>query len=92
MLMPGLTTPLHCRNSFLTNVKRRINFALKAQHPGHKNQQVHTLFPFVGNPRNDMPEGLLIKLTDYIELVKWSGKQLCFVFSNDECLVRLRCY
>jgi len=30
--------------------------------------------PFAGNPRKDMPRGLPFKLTDYIELVDWTGR------------------
>jgi hypothetical protein len=33
-----------------------------------------TLMPFVGNPREDMPKGLPFCLTDYIELVDWTGR------------------
>jgi len=29
-----------------------------------------------GNPRKDMPVGLPFKLTDYIELVEWTGKKM----------------
>jgi hypothetical protein len=36
--------------------------------------QPSTLYSFVGNPRQDMPEGLPFKLTDYLELVDWSGR------------------
>ena len=32
------------------------------------------LFPFAGNPRQDMPNGLPFKLTDYLELVDWTGR------------------
>ena len=59
-----------------TSIKRRINVALKTQRPNALNQQAHNLFPFAGNPRNPMPEGLPFKLTDYIELVEWTGKQM----------------
>jgi REP element-mobilizing transposase RayT len=59
-----------------TSIKRRINFALKTQHPDYKNQQAPRLFPFSGDPRNDMPEGLPFKLTDYIELVEWTSKHM----------------
>jgi hypothetical protein len=31
------------------------------------------LFPFVGNPGKDMPQGLPFQLNDYLELVDWSG-------------------
>ncbi|WP_120511889.1 transposase [Photobacterium salinisoli] len=32
------------------------------------------LFPFAGNPRNHMPEGLPFRLLDYLELVDWTGR------------------
>ena len=51
-----------------TSIKQRTNTALK--------KQPNTLFPFIGNPRKNMPEGLPFKLTDYIELVEWTGKQI----------------
>ncbi len=35
--------------------------------PGH-------LLPFVGNPRKEIPKGLPFKLTDYLELLDWSGR------------------
>ena len=38
-----------------------------------ENQQSN-LFPFVGNPRQDMPEGLPFHLKDYIELVDMTGR------------------
>ncbi|MES9851430.1 MAG: transposase [Candidatus Thiodiazotropha sp. L084R] len=34
------------------------------------------LFPFVGNPRTDMPNGLPFRLTDYLQLVDWSGRAI----------------
>lgn len=30
--------------------------------------------PFAGNPRKDIPKGLPFRLTDYIELVEWTGR------------------
>jgi hypothetical protein len=30
--------------------------------------------PFAGNPHKDMPRSLPFKLTDYIELVNWTGR------------------
>jgi hypothetical protein len=36
------------------------------------NQPSH-LLPFVGNPRNDMTKGLPFRLTDYLELLDWTG-------------------
>lgn len=32
------------------------------------------LHPFVGNPREDMPQGVPFSLKDYIELVEWTGR------------------
>ena len=34
------------------------------------------LLPFVGNPRRDMPKGLPFRLSDYLELVDWTGRVL----------------
>jgi len=34
------------------------------------------LFPFVGNPRQEMPKGLPFALMDYLELVDWTGRHL----------------
>jgi len=36
--------------------------------------QPKTLFPFVGNPRQPMPEGLPFRLEDYLELLDWTGR------------------
>lgn len=38
--------------------------------------QSPALFPFVGNPRQDMPKGLPFALMDYLELVDWTGRCL----------------
>ncbi|MDB4837816.1 transposase, partial [Marinomonas sp.] len=54
-------------NSDFTSIKRRI-LSAKGKH------QPKTLYPFVGNPRKDMPEGLPFKLTDYLELVDMTGR------------------
>ena len=51
-----------------TSIKQRTNTTLT--------KQPKTLYPFIGNPRNNMPEGLPFKLTDYIELVEWTGKEM----------------
>ena len=56
-------------NSDYTSVKKRIHAARKGQQPVE-------LFPFVGNPRASMPQGLPFALQDYLELVDWSGRQL----------------
>lgn len=32
------------------------------------------LMPFVGNARKEMPKGLAFQLTDYLELVDWTGR------------------
>jgi len=58
-----------------TSIKSRLDTALKAHHPNDKHQQPKSLYPFIGNPRKDMPEGLPFKLSDYIALVDWTGKQ-----------------
>ena len=57
-----------------TSIKQRIEQALKVQQPYQAKQQPDTLFPFAGNPRKDMPEGIPFNLSDYLELVDWSGR------------------
>lgn len=38
--------------------------------------QPKSLFPFIGNPKASMPEGIPFLLQDYLELVDWSGRIL----------------
>ncbi|SFQ22492.1 hypothetical protein SAMN03084138_04414 [Enterovibrio norvegicus DSM 15893] len=55
--------------SSFTSVKARIN-AIE-----NDKTDVEGLFPFVGNPRENMPEGIPFQLMDYLELVDWTGRQ-----------------
>jgi len=57
-----------------TSIKRRIKQALKAKQPGLPEQQPEGLLAFAGNPREDMPDGIPFMLSDYLELVDWSGR------------------
>ncbi len=60
-----------------TSVQRRIQAleqASKGIDPQHPNPQPAELLPFVGNPREDMPKGLPFVLTDYLELLDWTGR------------------
>jgi hypothetical protein len=59
-----------------TSVRRRIKRARKTQIPNRIDQQPIDLLPFAGNPREDMPAGLPFRMTDYLELVDWSGRIL----------------
>ena len=59
-----------------TSVKRRSEKATASKQPNHPNQQAEALLPFVGNPRQNIPKGIQMKLTDYLELVDWSGRIL----------------
>jgi REP element-mobilizing transposase RayT len=59
-----------------TSVQRRIATARHSPLPNRIDQQPQQLLPFAGNPRNDMPAGLPFRLTDYLELVDWSGRIL----------------
>ncbi len=52
-----------------TSVKARIASLRKEQ------STASHLFPFAGNPREPMPEGLPFRLMDYLELVDWTGRQ-----------------
>jgi REP element-mobilizing transposase RayT len=57
-----------------TSIKIRAEEAKKSHAINHPNQQVTSLMPFAGNPRNDMPDGLPFKLTEYLELVELTGR------------------
>lgn len=59
-----------------TSAQLRIQQARIAHSPNHRQQQPNSLRSFVGNPRLDMPDGLPFKLTDYLELLDWTGKQV----------------
>ncbi|MBB3170196.1 transposase [Simiduia aestuariiviva] len=59
-----------------TSAKQRTTKAKRAHSPNHHQQQPKSLRPFVGNPRQDMPAGLPFRLTDYLELLDWTGKQI----------------
>ena len=67
------TTP---ETSIHTSIHCRIAKARHTQLPNPIDQQPEELLPFAGNPREDMPAGLPFRLTDYIELVDWSGRIL----------------
>ena len=53
-----------------TSIKKRSEKSKQSQQVNHPNQQVKELHPFVGNPRQDMPDGIQMRLTDYLELVE----------------------
>ncbi len=55
-----------------TSIKERIKCAQKTD----QRQQPKHLLPFVGKPRQDMPDGLPFELNEYLVLVDWTGK-LC---------------
>jgi hypothetical protein len=60
--------------SDFTSAKRRIE---KAKNPGTSDAslpQPKSLSPFAGNSRQDMPSGLPFRLTDYLELLDWTGR------------------
>jgi hypothetical protein len=63
-------------NSDHTSIKRRCEQAAKAEQPNELLQQASGLHPFADNPRSDMPNGLPFRLTDYLELVDWTGRIL----------------
>lgn len=55
-----------------TSIRRRIAAAQgdsRWQQPSH-------LMPFVGDPRAEMPKGLPLRFSDYLELVEWTGRAL----------------
>ncbi len=59
-----------------TSIKRRCEQSEKVEQPNDLRQQAEGLHAFAGNPRHDMPNGLSFRLTDYLELVDWTGRIL----------------
>ena len=55
-----------------TSVKQRIE-NIKTKHTNEEHPATK-LYPFIGNPRKNMPEGLPFNLKDYIELVDITGR------------------
>ncbi|MEJ2063345.1 MAG: hypothetical protein P8X74_08740 [Reinekea sp.] len=59
-----------------TSAQKRIQCAQQTESTQDHPNQPNTLFPFVGNPRQPMPEGLPFKLEDYLQLLDWTGRIL----------------
>lgn len=59
-----------------TSIKIRCEKARKSKNLNQVSQQVQSLYPFVGNPKQDQPEGIQMKLSDYLELVDSTGRIL----------------
>ena len=57
-----------------TSIKKRTEKAQATAQANHQNQQEKQLLPFAGNPKQDMPKGIPMRLTDYLELVDWTGR------------------
>ena len=61
-------------SSNYTSARKRIIKAKSVHTANHPNQQVKGLLVFAGNPKQNMPAGLPFKLTDYLELLDWTGR------------------
>jgi len=59
-----------------TSIKKRIDHLRQTSNQYQIPSQPHALFPFVGSPRQPMPQGLPFKLVDYLELLDWTGRSL----------------
>ena len=60
----------------ITPLKKRCDKASKTNKPNQIHQQEKLLYPFVGNPREGQPEGIQMRLSDYLELVDCTGRVL----------------
>ena len=57
-----------------TSIKKRCEKAKTTKQPNRIDQQEKSLFPFIGNPRENQPQGIQMRLTDYLELVDCTGR------------------
>ena len=60
-----------------TSIQRRIEdlkLTTDNAQPEQTSSSSPELFPFVGNPRQDLPKGLPFVFTEYLELVDWTGR------------------
>jgi len=62
--------------SVYTSISKRIKAAKASMRPNEKAAQPANLLPFIGGERLNMPKGIQCDLTDYLELVDWSGRQI----------------
>jgi len=58
------------------SIKKRIEKTKTAHQSNHYLQQSKYLYPFAGYLRQNMPKGLPFRLTEYMELVDWTGKTI----------------
>ena len=63
-------------NSAHTSIQNRVDAAQRTKRPNRQDQQPKNLLPFVGNERLNMPKGIMFHLSDYLELVDWTGRQM----------------
>lgn len=59
-----------------TSARNRITKAKQAISPNQPTQQASDLMPFVGYPKESLLKGIPFKLTDYIELLDWTGRMI----------------
>ncbi len=65
--------------SAYTSIRQRIHQIQQTRSthsPNNPTAQPGNLLPFAGYPHAEMPKGLPFLLTDYLELVDWTGRQL----------------
>ena len=61
-------------SEFTSIAERSAQMKQLSDKPNTPVTQPPQLFPFVGNPRADMPKGLPFRLADYLELIDWTGR------------------
>ncbi|MCU7866014.1 MAG: transposase [Candidatus Thiodiazotropha sp. (ex Lucinoma borealis)] len=63
-------------SEFTSIAERTAQTKRHTDNPALSSLQPTHLLPFVGNPRAEMPKGLPFQLTDYLQLIDWTGRAI----------------
>jgi hypothetical protein len=66
--------PIRAKIAKTSETSQHTSIQKRTETIQHHKRQPHKLLPFVGSPRQDMPQGIAFSLQDYCELVGTTGR------------------